>query len=300
MRAVSPKVSRIARVAAFMALSAIVVASLRHVDWPRTAAALREGRPAWLVAAIVANSLILTCWAAYWRAIRPRDESPVSYTRMLEISAVSSSLMNTLPFGGGHASSVLLMIRRAATTQRGALSTLALDQLGEGITKVGVLLAAGLTVSLPTWMRAALTTVSLIVGAWFVALVAASRWARELEILRSARRSITALACVIAMKGVELVAIACVQWAYGVDVSAGGTLLVLATVILATMLPIAPGNLGAYEGSVFLTYRYLGLSPEVALSLAIVQHVCFMIPAVGIGYLFISARALSRNAIAWR
>ena len=300
MRAVSPKVSRIARVAAFMALSAIVVASLRHVDWPRTAAALREGRPAWLLAAIVANSLILACWAAYWRAIRPRDESSVSYARMLEISAVSSSLMNTLPFGGGHASSVLLLIRRAATTQRGALSTLALDQLGEGITKVGVLLAAGLTVPLPTWMRAALTTVSLIVGAWFVALVAASRWARELEILRSARRSITALACVIAMKGVELVAIACVQWAYGVDVSAGGTLLVLATVILATMLPIAPGNLGAYEGSVFLTYRYLGLSPEVALSLAIVQHVCFMIPAVGIGYLFISARALSRSAIASR
>jgi hypothetical protein len=35
-------------------------------------------------------------------------------------------------------------------------------------------------------------------------------------------------------------------------------------------------------------------------SLAIVQHVCFMIPAVGIGYLFISARALSRNAIASR
>jgi len=102
------------------------------------------------------------------------------------------------------------------------------------------------------------------------------------------------------VKGVELVAIACVQWAYGVDVSAGGTLLVLATVVLATMLPIAPGNLGAYEGSVFLTYRYLGLSPEVALSLAIVQHVCFMIPAVGIGYLFISARALSRSAIASR
>ena len=50
----------------------------------------------------------------------------------------------------------------------------------------------------------------------------------------------------------------------------------------------------------FLTYRYLGVSPELALSLAIVQHVCFMLPAIGIGYLFMSAQALSRNAIASR
>src|SRR5205085_6734674 len=59
--------------------------------------------------------------------------------------------------------------------------------------------------------------------------------------------------------------------AYGVHVSFGGSLLVLATAILATMLPLSPGNLGTYEASVFLVYRYLGVSPEVALSLAIVQ-----------------------------
>jgi uncharacterized membrane protein YbhN (UPF0104 family) len=85
-----------------------------------------------------------------------------------------------------------------------------------------------------------------------------------------------------------------------VNVSVGGTLLVLATVILATMLPISPGNLGTYEASAFLTYRYLGVAPELALSLAIVQHVCFMLPAVGIGYFFFSTQALSRSAIASR
>ena len=297
---IPPVIRRGARIAALVVLTGIVVASLRHVNWPRTAAALREGHLSWLLAATIANSLIIGCWAAYWRAIRATGEAYVSYARMFEVTAVSSSLMNTLPFGGGHASSVLLLIRRAATTQRGALSMLALDQLGEGLVKVAILLAAGLVLPLPAWMRAALGTVSLVVGAWFVTLLVASRWARELEILRNGRRSITALACVTAMKGAELAAIACVQWAYGVDISPAGTLLVLATVILATMLPISPGNLGAYEGSVFLTYRYLGLSPEVALSLAIVQHVCFMLPAVGIGYLFVSANALSRNAIASR
>ena len=118
---------------------------------------------------------------------------------------------------------LLLLIRRAETTRRGALSLLALDQLGEGIVKVAVLLTAGLIVPLPAWIRAALASVSLVVGAWFVTLVVVSRWTRELEIIRNAR-SVAALACVVATKGTELIAIACVQRAYGVDISAAGTL----------------------------------------------------------------------------
>jgi len=91
-----------------------------------------------------------------------------------------------------------------------------------------------------------------------------------------------------------LIAIMGVQAAYGVHISIAGSILVLATVILATMLPISPGNLGAYEASVFLVYRYLGVAPELALSLAIVQHVCFMIPAVGVGYGF------TVNGLGWK
>jgi uncharacterized membrane protein YbhN (UPF0104 family) len=287
------------RVVALLALTAIVTVALRNVDWTRAASALREARPSWLVAAIAANSAILAAWAAFWLAVRPPHEPRVRYGRMFEITATASSLMNTLPFGGGHASSVMLLIRRANTSQRGALSTLALDQLGEGMVKVSVLLAAGLALPLPSWMRAGLATVSLGVGAWFVLLVAASRWARELAILRSVRRAVGALLAVSAMKGAELLAIASVQWAYGVHLPLGGSLLVLAAVILATMVPISPGNVGTYEASVFLAYRHLGVAPELALSLAVVQHVCFMLPAVGVGYV-LSAHTLSRSAIASR
>ena len=297
---VPPGVWRAARICGLVALTLIVAASLRNVDWARTGAALRDARPGWIVVAVAANTTILACWAAFWRALRPRDERRVSYGRMFEITSTASSLMNTLPFGGGHASSVVLLIKRGETTQRGALSTLALDQLGEGIVKVMILFIAGIAVPLPVWMRAALTTISLGVAAWLVALLVAARFTRELEILRSAWRSVIALACVGAMKGAEFLAIASVQAAYEVHLSMGATLLVLATVILATMLPISPGNLGAYEASVFFVYRYLGISPELALSLALVQHVCFILPAVGVGYLFVSASALSRNAIASR
>jgi uncharacterized membrane protein YbhN (UPF0104 family) len=288
------------RLLALLTITALIAYSARAIDWPRTADALRQAQLPWLGVALVANAAILACWAAFWRVLRPPGEPPVTYGRMFEIIAASSSLMNTLPFGGGHASSVVLLIRRGKSSQRGALSVLALDQLGEGIAKVSIFLLVGALVPLPAWMRAAITTASLVVAAWFVTLIVASRWARELDILRAWRRAGAALAYVVAMKAVQVAAIGAVQHAYGVNVSASGTLLVLAAVILATMVPIAPGNLGTYEASVFFAYRYLGIAPEQALSLAIVQHVCFMLPAVGTGYVFFSAQTFARKAIASR
>jgi uncharacterized membrane protein YbhN (UPF0104 family) len=284
---------RVARVGALVGLSTIILFALRGVDWAITGDALRQAHPLWLAMAVAANTGILVCWAAFWRALRPADEPTLSFRRMFEITATSSALMNTLPFGGGHASSALLLVRRASMSGRGALSLFALDQLGEGIAKAAIFASVALLVPLPTWMRAAMTTASLVVGAWVVVMAVASRWTTNLEIIKywkHWRRAAAALACVLAMKAVEAAAIAAVQRAYGIQLPIGGTLFVLAAVALGTMLPLAPGNLGAYEASVFLAYRHLGISPAQALSLAIVQHVCFMLPAVGIGYVFFSTQ----------
>jgi uncharacterized membrane protein YbhN (UPF0104 family) len=291
---------RLAWLGAWLLATVLLVACARTIDWTRTGEVVSAARPGWLGVAVLANGTILLCWAAFWRALIPAGDASVGYRRMFEIVATASSLMNTVPFGGGHASSIVLLMRRGGTTQRGALSVLALDQLGEGVTKVCLFVLVAILLPLPAWMRAGVTTAALGVAAWFVTLIVASRWARELEILKDCRRSAGALACVIAMKGVEALALAAVQHAFGVQISAGGTLLVLAALILGTMLPVAPGNLGTYEASVFLAYRYLGISPEQALTLAVVEHLCFLLPSVGVGYAFISAHTLSRSAIASR
>lgn len=291
---------RLAWLGAWFLATTLLVVCARTVDWARALEVLSTGRTGWLAFAVFLNGAILVCWAAFWRALRPDGETAVSYARMFEIVATASSLMNTVPFGGGHASSIVLLMRRGGVTPRGALSVLALDQLGEGITKVSLFLLVALLLPLPTWMRAGVTTAAFVVVAWFIALMVASRWARELEILKHWRRSVAALTCVITMKGVEALALVAVQHAFGVSIGPGGTLLVLAALILGTMLPVAPGNLGTYEASVFLAYRYLGISPEQALTLAVVEHVCFLLPSVGVGYAFISAHTLSRSAIASR
>ena len=287
-------------IAAFLAVTVAIVLAGRRIDWTHALELAATARPGWILAGIAANAAILVCWGGYWKALRPSGEVPVSFRRMLEIVAASSSLMNTLPFGGGHASSLVLLIRRGAMTQRGALSLLALDQLGEGVAKMSIFVAVALLVPLPIWMRAGVITVAAGVGAWLVTLAVASRYARELAILKSWRQSAAALAGVLAMKIAQALAILAVQRAFGVDLSAGGTLLVFAAITLGTMIPIAPGNLGTFEASAFVAYRYLGLPADQALGLAIMQHVCFMVPSVGIGYLFFSAQTLSRSAMASR
>src|SRR5207249_4181353 len=76
-----------------------------------------------------------------------------------------------------------------------------------------------------------------------------------------------------------------VQYAFGVNLSIGSTALVLAAVVLGSMVPVVPGNVGTYEAGAVLAYRHLGIDPGTATILAVAGHLCFLIPSVGVGYL---------------
>ena len=93
------------------------------------------------------------------------------------------------------------------------------------------------------------------------------------------------------MKLGEALAILGVQKSFGVDLPIWGALLILAALNLTTLVPLTPGNLGVYEATAFFIYRYLGIGPEQALALALVQHLCFLLPLAGTGYIFILLRS---------
>jgi uncharacterized membrane protein YbhN (UPF0104 family) len=117
-------------------------------------------------------------------------------------------------------------------------------------------------------------------------------WAERMETLRSARQSVTALLFALGTKVAEGAGLLAVQTAFGVELTLGGTALVLAAVTLGAMLPVSPGNVGTYEAGAFLAYRHLGVDPGMATILAVTGHICFMIPSVGIGYLVGTARSI--------
>jgi uncharacterized membrane protein YbhN (UPF0104 family) len=302
-------VKKAAPVLGWLLATALLIYFLRRVDRTQLARAMEMVSWSWIAVAIVANGLILVSWAALWWVVSPREERP-AYGMMFEINAMASALMNTMPFLGGHAAAVVLMIKRAGMTRTGALSVMALDQLGEGLAKVAIFLLVAIAAPLPDWMRVGIATASTAVGALLLAMVIAAHgyarirppqtarltligrgrvlaanWAQRMETLRSVKQSLAALSFAIGTKVAEGVAILAVQHAFGVELSLGSTALVLAAVILGSILPVAPGNVGTYEAGAFLAYRHLGVEPAMATILAVSSHVCFMIPSVGIGYL---------------
>jgi uncharacterized membrane protein YbhN (UPF0104 family) len=114
--------------------------------------------------------------------------------------------------------------------------------------------------------------------------------------VRSARRSGAALALALAKKLAEALAILAMQRAFGVALPPGSALLVLAAVNLATLLPVVPGNLGVYEAAVVLAYSYLGVPPERALGIALVQHACYFAALALPGYRWLARRLAARSS----
>jgi uncharacterized membrane protein YbhN (UPF0104 family) len=78
-------------------------------------------------------------------------------------------------------------------------------------------------------------------------------------------------------KAAEVCAIVCVQRAFGVHLPIGGAVLVLAVLNLATLLPVVPGNVGVFEAAVVIALTRLGVGPEQALGIAVVQHLCYFV-----------------------
>jgi uncharacterized membrane protein YbhN (UPF0104 family) len=301
-------VKRSAQVLLWLGATILLMYFVSRVDRSalRNAAAVVDWR--WIFGAIIANALILLSWSGLWWTASPRGERP-SFRVMFEINAMASALMNTMPFLGGHAAAVVLMVKRAAMSRAAALSVLALDQLGEGLAKVSIFLVVAVAAPIPEWMRVGVATLCVGVGTLFIGMIAlahshahirpdvekpltfmtrmrvlAASWAERMETLRSVRQSLVALAFALGTKLAEGAGLLAVQYAFGVHLSIGSTALVLASVILGSILPVTPGNVGTYEAGAFLAYRHLGIDPATATILAIASHACFMIPSVGVGY----------------
>lgn len=310
---------RTLQVVGWLAATALLVYCLRNVNGATVRDALRLMKWQWIAAALICNAAILPFWTGLWWTIAPNDERP-KYGTLFEINAMVSALMNTVPFLGGHAAALVLLVKRAGMSRHGALSVMTLDQLGEGLSKVAIFAVVAWSAPIPDWMRVGIGTICVTVAAGLVVLVIAAHtharmrgpegeqglvararefaaeWASRLETLRSPRQATVALAFALGTKVAQGAGILAVQQAFGINLSVGATSLVLAAVVLGSILPVAPGNAGTYEAAVFVAYRHLGIEPGTATLLAVAGHICFLIPAIGIGYVLGSAKVVALSA----
>jgi len=114
-----------------------------------------------------------------------------------------------------------------------------------------------------------------------------SRWGHQLEGLRNIQTFCYGVILAYGMKLGEASAIWSIQKGFGVDLPIWSILLILAALNLTTIIPLTPGNLGVYEATVFFIYQHLGIEPEQAIALALTQHLCFLLPLAGTGYVYI-------------
>jgi uncharacterized membrane protein YbhN (UPF0104 family) len=309
-----------ARVAALLVITALVALALTRLNPARVLAGLAVAHPLWIALALLCFLTILPLWALQWSLLSP-GTAPGRFSTMSGVVAMTSTVLNTTPLLVGEAAGVYWLVTEAGLGRAAALSVLAMDQLFVGIAKLIVLASAATLLTLPPWMAQGARTLLVAVGAlalgvvlvaWRVeslaswsarvlpprALRLVAALAAGLSPIRSPSRSGGALALALAKKAAEALAIYCVQRAYGIDLPFASVLLVLAAVNLATLLPLVPGNLGVYEGAVVLAYAYLGITPERALGVALVQHACFFVALALPGYRWLSRSPAERSSAA--
>lgn len=300
----------------WLVITVAIAVVLRNLPWQRALGHVRTVSAPWLAAAVAANLLILPLWAAEWRLLVP-TALRVGYARMFEVVSVTAAVLNTIPWFAGEATAVGLLIGRAGLSRGAAMSVLAMDQLLVAWAKLAVLGAAAAYAPLPVWLRAGLLSLSagfalllalllplsrlwLRLQEWArarpsslrQAVAAVAAWGAHLEALREGRRLWRVALLALAKKGAELLAIVAVQLAFGMQPSPAVAALVLAALAVTTLVPVAPANLGVYEATVFAAYRYVGVPPDAALGLAVVQHLCFLLPSVAAGYVLLTRRQL--------
>jgi len=323
----SPAARRWIAIGTWVVATALIVGAFHAIGWQKTTHALRAASLPWLVVAALSNLSIMLLWAAQSLVFLPRD-CRVSFGRMFEVTALTTTATNTAPAFLGQATGVALLAERGGVGMAVALSVFAQHQMVEGIAKLAMLFAAARVAPLPHWMHDALVGMAAAVATLCVVLVAfaagssrhtkraaaaaargerraepragrlarlrtfVERWSAGLVALRSPGRFAAGLIIALAMKAAEAGGWFAVERAFGVSPAPGSPFLALGAVNLASTLSASPGNLGVYEAAGFFVYTYLHVPRETAFALAVAGHLCYLLPLAGTGYLMLSVKGL--------
>lgn len=293
--------------AGWVALTAALVVAARGLPLGRAAGQLAQLHWGWVALAAACGLAVLPMWAAEWVRLAPSRERP-RFGTTLEVVALTSTTLNTVPFFAGEAAGVVLLVGRAGLSRGAALGVLALDQLLVGVAKLAVIGVAALLAPVPAWVRAGVGALAAVVGVSLVGLAVSARTPpargdgilarvangarRHLDLARDPARIAAVVLLALLKKGAEVGAVVAAQRALGIELPWWSAIVVVAALGVGTLLPVAPANLGTYEATAFLVYRSLGVAPDAAIALALVQHFCALAAAVLPGYLLLSARSL--------
>ena len=303
----------------WIAVWALLAAGLAYVasslSWGDVLAAGLRADPRWLALALVVNLAKVPLWALCWRCLMGR-KGQVPVIGLARVLAVVAAAIQAFSVLGGGATAFVLITERLGVTRISAASLLVLEGFTTGLVKALLVGAAFALVPGSPVLRGIGATLLIGMAVGLVGLIIVSRsraqlyrlaarigggariwierigdWTSHLDAVRSPARLGGAVIFMLMRRLTEGLAGWCVAVACGVPVGPEIILLVVASIAIVTMIPVPAGNVGLYELAVVAAYQWVGVPPESALAVALLQHALFLISVLVPGALVMALDA---------
>jgi len=277
---------------------AVIVACLwlliRKIDWPKLGATIATASIWPLVVAAILNFVLLVGKGVCWRImLAPRYDVPT--LRLVRYTIVAFAASVLAPARAGELLRVWMLKHRDGVPTADVAAVAITEKLLDGVTML--ILVAPLPWLLPdlaSWVTNSIMILAALALVAFIGLYIAvgrikdptswfARFIAGMEILRSPRRLLAALAALLVVWVADLLMIWLVTHAVGIEVSLGASLLILFTLNLAITAPSTPAGVGALEVGVLAATRLLHIPDEPALAFALLYHAIQIVPLIVVG-----------------
>jgi len=296
---------------------------LRQVDLRQSSQALgRLSGPFMLVPlAVFCVNLPLRAWR--WQLIFPADSRP-RFTSCLAALGIGNMANFLLPGRAGDIARCTLSGPTGSLLEStGALATLAVEKVLDGLALIGMVLFAIWALNPPAWVLALVRTAALVFAGAFVLLVIVRYRSRTLVdwVRRTFRwmhlswleerfdglltsfahglsgiSSVERLLILMLLTGLIWITEASVIWglagALNMAVSLKSSVVATAILGLGFMIPAAPGGLGTYELFGTEAFKLAGIPASNALALTVVIHAWIFVANVLVGLALLGIKGI--------
>lgn len=299
--------------------------ALRNQDFGHIWQALREAEYRWVIPALAVYFLGVMVRAVRWHYLL-RAVQNISPRQLFPIVVIGYMANDILPLRAGEVVRSYALSARFGVSKSSSLATIAIERIFDGLTMLGFIAIASLSIALTGDLRTIALIALLLFPLLMLGLMAFVRleWLRESIVGLSVRllpgrvgARVEALARSFVdglgiltrrqdLFGVALTSI--LAWlleatmylliaeGFGLDLSPAAVLMVTAVANLATLIPSSPGYVGPFETGVLLVLNgALGISRALALSYAIVVHAALYFPVTILGLIY-----WWRESFSWR
>jgi hypothetical protein len=288
----------------------------QEFDWRSEIPKLLRTDWRWVLAAVITDVLIYIIQGWRWSTLL-RPLSDVSVWRGIQAVYIGLFANEVLPLRSGEVVRTYLMRKWTGLRFSEVAASVIIERIMDGVVLVLGFYAATRAVSLPGYLQtgawiialvvmgmAVVVTISVVHKGHAKAAVRHSRWSRPLHHMVDAAHEMgnsrtfpVAMLGSVFFMGLQLGPVYCLMRGFGMDVTLGSALVVLAVLRLATAVPGLPGNLGTFQAATVLGVRLSGADAADAAGFATLLFVVVTVPLWAGGFIALLATRMRLHEI---